>query len=193
MSDAGPPWTDVQADAASAGMALGRRDARFDALHDYAARLEAALAARARELAEATGRLHAETAARERAEAALRQLQPQQAAGQLAGGIAHDFNNTLATILGNLELMERCLPGAAPLAEPTDTERLRRLIERAMEAVQHGARVTALLQAFSRRQNAGIRPTDLNRLIGDLTALAGGTLGAASACGANSPPICGSP
>jgi signal transduction histidine kinase len=46
-----------------------------------------------------------------------------------------------------------------------------------MEAVQHGAQVTALLQAFSRRQGTAARPTDLNRLIADLTLLAGGTLG----------------
>jgi signal transduction histidine kinase len=177
MPDTGQSWTGTEADAANTGSAPGRLAARHDALHGYATDLEAQLAARTRELAEATRRLSAENAARERTEAALRHAHKLQVAGQLTGGIAHDFNNTLATILGNLELMERCLQGAAPLADPAETERLHRLIDRAVEAVQQGARVTALLQAFARRQNAAARLTDLNRLIDDMRVLAAGTLG----------------
>jgi signal transduction histidine kinase len=179
MPDAVQPWADTQADAdaANANMAIASLAARLDALQRHVADLEAQLAARTRALAEATGRLQAEAAARDRTAEVLHQTQKLQAAGHLAGGIAHDFNNTLAIILGNLELMERCLQGATPVADPAEIERLYRFIERAMEAVQHGAQVTILLQAFSRRQSAAARPTDLNRLIGELTVLAGGTLG----------------
>jgi signal transduction histidine kinase len=43
--------------------------------------------------------------------------------------------------------------------------------------VQHGAHVTTLLQTVSRRHNQAARMIDVNRLVGDLTVLAGGTLG----------------
>jgi signal transduction histidine kinase len=179
MPDTGRTWTDPQkdADVPTDDAAPGPPGPRFGAPRDNPGGPQAQFAALTHALAEVTGRLQAETAARERIEAALHQTQRLRLAGHLADGIAHDFNNTLATILGNLELMERCLQGAAFAADPVESERLHRLIERAMEAVQHGAHVTALMQTFSRRQNQGARPTDLNRLITDLTALAGGTLG----------------
>jgi signal transduction histidine kinase len=179
MSDRGLPWTDAQADDAQgdARTAQGPLRTRLDTLREHPAGLEARLDGRTGELADAAGRLQAEIAARERTEAALHEAQKLQAVGQLAGGIAHDFNNTLATILGNLELMERCLHGAGLASEPVETERLRRLIDRAMEAVQQGARLTALIQAFARRQNTALRPNNLHRLVEDLLLLSAGTLG----------------
>jgi nitrogen-specific signal transduction histidine kinase/CheY-like chemotaxis protein len=116
-------------------------------------------------------------AEREKTEAALSQAQKLQAVGQLAGGIAHDFNNMLATILGSLELMERRLQRATSAPDPKETERLLALIERATDAVQRGSQLTARLLAFSRKQILAVRPTDLNRLIGDLVTLAASTLG----------------
>ena len=143
----------------------------------HAETLEARVAQRTSALSESNNRLQVEIAERERTEAALHQAQKLQAVGQLAGGIAHDFNNMLATILGSLELMERRLPqGGRPLTEADDS-RLRNLIERATAAVQRGAHLTSGLLAFSRRQRLSPRPTDLNRLLGDLIALATSTLG----------------
>ena len=83
--------------------------------------LEAQVAERTRELSESNNRLQVEIAGREKTEAALHQAQKLQAVGQLAGGIAHDFNNMLATVLGNLELMERRVAGA--LTDLSDMER----------------------------------------------------------------------
>jgi len=139
--------------------------------------LEAQVAERSNELSESNNRLQVEIAEREKTEAALLQAQKLQAVGQLAGGIAHDFNNMLATVLGNLELMERRVASGVRSSTEADAERLRKLIERASNAVQRGAQLTSRLLAFSRRQRLAARPTDLNQIIADLVTLATSTLG----------------
>jgi signal transduction histidine kinase len=139
--------------------------------------LESQLAERARELSETNNRLQVEIAGREKTEAALHQAQKLQAVGQLAGGIAHDFNNMLATVLGNLELMERRVSQAGDGWTQSDAERLLRLIERATGAVTRGGHLTSRLLAFSRRQRLAARPTDINALLGELITLATSTLG----------------
>ena len=139
--------------------------------------LEAQVAERTRELSESNNRLQVEIAGREKTEAALHQAQKLQAVGQLAGGIAHDFNNMLATVLGNLELMERRVSQAADDWTDADTERLQRLIERATGAVTRGGQLTSRLLAFSRRQRLTARATDINALLRELITLATSTLG----------------
>ncbi len=144
-------------------------EARVAAHAQEAKELETRVAGRTRELSERNNRLQVEIAERRRAETGLHQAQKLQAVGQLAGGIAHDFNNLLATILGSLELIERRAGSA--------DERFRALVTRAIEAVQRGSQLTSRLLAFSRRQRLAARPTDINRLITDLVALATSTLG----------------
>jgi signal transduction histidine kinase/CheY-like chemotaxis protein len=139
--------------------------------------LEAQVAERTRELSETNNRLQVEIAGREKTEVALHQAQKLQAVGQLAGGIAHDFNNMLATVLGNLELMERRVSQAGEGWTTADTDRLLRLIERATGAVTRGGQLTSRLLAFSRRQRLAARPTDVNALLGELITLATSTLG----------------
>jgi signal transduction histidine kinase/CheY-like chemotaxis protein len=139
--------------------------------------LESQVAERTRELSETNNRLQVEIAGREKTEAALHQAQKLQAVGQLAGGIAHDFNNMLATVLGNLELMERRVSQAAEDWTQADCDRLLRLIERATGAVTRGGQLTSRLLAFSRRQRLAARPTDINALLGELITLATSTLG----------------
>jgi signal transduction histidine kinase/ActR/RegA family two-component response regulator len=139
--------------------------------------LEAQVAERTRELSESNNRLQVEIAGREKTEAALHQAQKLQAVGQLAGGIAHDFNNMLATVLGNLELMERRVSQAGDEWSSADTDRLLRLIERATGAVTRGGQLTSRLLAFSRRQRLAARPTDINGLLNELITLATSTLG----------------
>nr|WP_294524806.1 response regulator [uncultured Rhodopila sp.] len=139
--------------------------------------LEAQVAERTRELSESNNFLQVEIAGREKTEAALHQAQKLQAVGQLAGGIAHDFNNMLATVLGNLELMERRVPQPGKEWTDGDSEKLQRLIERATGAVQRGAQLTSRLLAFSRRQRLAARPTDVNALLRELITLATSTLG----------------
>jgi len=139
--------------------------------------LESQVAERTRALSESNNRLQVEIAGREKTEAALHQAQKLQAVGQLAGGIAHDFNNMLATVLGNLELMERRVSQAGADWSSADTDRLLRLIERATGAVTRGGQLTSRLLAFSRRQRLTARPTDVNALLGELITLATSTLG----------------
>ena len=139
--------------------------------------LESQVAERTRELSESNNRLQVEIAGREKTEAALHQAQKLQAVGQLAGGIAHDFNNMLATVLGNLELMERRVSQAGDDWATADTDRLLRLIERATGAVTRGGQLTSRLLAFSRRQRLAARPTDVNALLRELITLATSTLG----------------
>jgi signal transduction histidine kinase/CheY-like chemotaxis protein len=139
--------------------------------------LESQVAERTRELSETNNRLQVEIAGREKTEVALHQAQKLQAVGQLAGGIAHDFNNMLATVLGNLELMERRVSQAGDEWSSADTDRLLRLIERATGAVTRGGQLTSRLLAFSRRQRLAARPTDVNALLGELITLATSTLG----------------
>ncbi len=139
--------------------------------------LESLVAERTRALSEINNRLQVEVAEREKTEAALHQAQKLQAVGQLAGGIAHDFNNMLATVLGNLELMQHRVVQAAATLPSADSDRLGALIERATGAVQRGAQLTSRLLAFSRRQRLTTRATDLNRLVNELVSLATSTLG----------------
>ena len=139
--------------------------------------LESQVAERTRELSETNNRLQVEIAGREKTEAALHQAQKLQAVGQLAGGIAHDFNNMLATVLGNLELMERRVAQANEDWTQADCDRLLRLIERATGAVTRGGQLTSRLLAFSRRQRLAARPTDVNALLTELITLATSTLG----------------
>ena len=174
---------------------MSERGSEFDALaqsfnamasslqaRDLERRLQAGLlgslvAERTRALSDINNRLQVEVAEREKTEAALHQAQKLQAVGQLAGGIAHDFNNMLATVLGNLELMQHRVEQTDTHLQPADAERLTALIARATGAVQRGAQLTSRLLAFSRRQRLATRPTDLNRLVTELVSLATRTLG----------------
>ncbi|MGD0102644.1 MAG: response regulator [Rhodopila sp.] len=174
LSGAGSEFTALaQAfDAMAAGLQAREMERRMQSSF-----LEAQVAERTRELSESNNRLQVEIAGREKTEAALHQAQKLQAVGQLAGGIAHDFNNMLATVLGNLELMERRVSQAGDDWATADTDRLLRLIERATGAVTRGGQLTSRLLAFSRRQRLAARATDVNALLRELITLATSTLG----------------
>lgn len=108
------------------------------------------------------------------AEDRLRQSQKMEAVGQLTGGLAHDFNNLLTGILGSLELLaERLAQGRLPEA--------RRHIQAAQGSARRAAALTHRLLAFSRRQTLDPRPTDINRLVEDMTELIGRSMGPAIA------------
>ena len=147
---------------------LAEREAAEARLRELADTLEQKVGERTRDLAAANDRLTAEIAEREIAEARLVQAQKMEAIGQLTGGVAHDFNNLLTAVVGSLELLLR----------RTDDEKLRRLAGNALQAAERGARLTAQLLAFSRRQRLTPAPLDVNRIIagmGDLLARSIGT------------------
>ena len=126
--------------------------------------LEETVAERTRELTAANTRLQAEAAERERIEDTLRQSLKMEAVGQLTGGLAHDFNNLLASISGNLELMRI-------RTDQGRTAEINRYIEVAMTSVNRATALTHRLLAFSRRQTLDPKPTDVNRLVGDMEEL----------------------
>jgi PAS domain S-box-containing protein len=79
----------------------------------------------------------------EKARAALLQSQKMEALGKLTGGVAHDFNNVLQVLRGNLELLE-----GRHGRDAWTRERL----NKAIEALEHGANLASQLLAFGRRQ-----------------------------------------
>ncbi|MCY0913787.1 response regulator [Massilia antarctica] len=76
-------------------------------------------------------------------QSALHQAQKMEAIGQLTGGVAHDFNNVLQIIGGYLQLL-KLLGGVS--------ESARTRIDIALAGVERGARLSAHLLAFARRQ-----------------------------------------
>ena len=147
---------------------LAERETARAELRELADTLEAKVRERTQDLAAANDRLTAEIAERERAETRLVQAQKMEAVGQLTGGIAHDFNNLLTAVIGSLDLLMR----------RTEEEKLRRLAGNALQAAERGAKLTAQLLAFSRRQRLSPSPLDPNRIVtgmGDLLARAIGS------------------
>ena len=92
----------------------------------------------------------------------LRQAQKMEAIGRLAGGIAHDFNNLLTVIMGYSEILLGKLPSEAD--GHSDAFEIKMCAARA-------AALTRQLLAFSRRQPATPRATDVNGIVEEMTPL----------------------
>lgn len=98
----------------------------------------------------------------------LQQAQKMESVGQLSAGVAHDFNNLLAIIIGNLEI----------LGDVTHEEtELGSLVAEARAAASRGADLTKRLLAFSSLQTLFPRPTNVGRLLKDLSELIRRTIG----------------
>jgi signal transduction histidine kinase/CheY-like chemotaxis protein len=113
--------------------------------------------------------LRREVRRREQTEEQLRQSQKMEAIGRLTGGLAHDFNNLMTIVTGSLDLLNRRLA--------TDDQRLKKLVDNAMEGARRASTLTRQLLAFARRQPLEPKPTDLNKLVSEVSALLRGTLG----------------
>ncbi|MBS0242332.1 MAG: PAS domain S-box protein [Proteobacteria bacterium] len=118
-------------------------------------------------VAERTAELQSEMRRREETQAQLVRTQRMEAFGQLTGGVAHDFNNLLTVITGNLELIEMQL----------EDERLRKLLKRAQDAAEMGARLTSRLLTFARRKQFSPAPLNLNEQVMGMVDLLRRTLG----------------
>ncbi len=90
----------------------------------------------------------------------LHQSQKMEAVGLLAGGVAHDFNNLLTVILGNIEIMERALPGNKMLEEAAGMMRT---------ATEQAIGVTRSLLTFSRRMPTDKQATCLQQVVANAT------------------------
>ncbi len=104
---------------------------------------------------------------RQKMEEELRQSQKMEAIGQLTGGVAHDFNNLLTVIAGNLEMLE------GKLSDATQRE----MLQEAQDAVDDGAKLTAQLLAFGRRQPLNPESTDIGPLVSNFAELMRRSLG----------------
>jgi PAS domain S-box-containing protein len=120
--------------------------------------LERRVAERTAELEAANRELAAQIVEREKVESALRQAQRLEAIGQLTSGVAHDFNNLLTVVLGNVRQMQKT---------PVESAVARRLAMMS-EAAERGAKLTAQMLAFSRRQKLEPRPVDLNETVSSM-------------------------
>jgi len=100
---------------------------------------------------------------------ALFQAQKLEAIGQLTGGVAHDFNNLLMVILSSLDLLRRKLPD--------NDERIRSLVDNAVQAAQRGASLTQRMLSFARRQELKRTAVDLPELVHGISDLLQRTLG----------------
>jgi PAS domain S-box-containing protein len=105
---------------------------------------------------------------RRAAEARLRQAQKMEAVGQFTGGAAHDFNNLLMAVLGSLELLRKYLP---------DDQRIRGLLDNAVQGAKRGASLTQRMLAFARRQELKREAVDLSGLVNGIGELVERSLG----------------
>ncbi|MFO7726874.1 MAG: response regulator, partial [Desulfonatronovibrio sp.] len=95
---------------------------------------------------------------KERLQSQLFQARKMESVGMLAGGIAHDFNNLLQALKGNIELLDKNLPGDNP-----EKKRLR-VIERSTD---RAAQLVRQLLLFSRKAETMRKLLDLNKEIRD--------------------------
>ncbi len=161
------PRTIVRALAEARARADKREaEAALQALNET---LEVRIAERTRELAAANEALQAQIVERERAEDALRLAQRLDAVGQLTSGVAHDFNNLLTVIAGNIEFLEKAVSDA----------RSKRRLAMMRGAAERGARLTAQLLAFSRRQRLEPTPVSLNQTVASMRDLLQSSIGGA--------------
>ncbi len=136
-------------------------------IRDFTATLEQRVAERTHDLAEANEKLSGEIDERRRAEDQLARVQRMDAVGQLSGGIAHDFNNLLQAVIGNIDLAK---------GRATDP-RMLKFLGQALAAAERGAKLTAQLLAFSRRQRLVPAAVDVNALVRGLTDMLRSTIG----------------
>jgi PAS domain S-box-containing protein len=102
------------------------------------------------------------------AEEALRQSQKLESMGSLTGGVAHDFNNLLTPIIGSLDMLQR---------RDLGDERMRRLVDGAMQSAERARVLVQRLLAFARRQPLQPVPLDLKDLVEGMADLVASTVG----------------
>jgi PAS domain S-box-containing protein len=102
------------------------------------------------------------------AEEALRQSQKLESMGSLTGGVAHDFNNLLTPIIASLDMLQRRGVG---------DERMRRLVDGALQSAERAKTLVQRLLAFARRQPLQPVALDLGFLVEGMAELVASTVG----------------
>jgi signal transduction histidine kinase/ActR/RegA family two-component response regulator len=140
---------------------------RLEEIERAEATLEQRVKERTAELEAANRELASQIVEREKVESALRQAQRLEAVGQLTSGVAHDFNNLLTVVLGTVRMLRKRI---------TDPEATR-MLTMMSEAAERGAKLTAQLLAFSRRQKLEPKPVDLNDTVTSMRDMLQSTMG----------------
>jgi len=122
------------------------------------------------ELAAANQRLRAQISERERIEADLQQMQRLEVVGQLTAGVAHDFNNLLTVILTSTTFAIRDI-------ERGTLEKTVNRLQNVKDAGERGAKLTAQLLSFSRRQRLQPTAISLNDTVRNMGTLLARALG----------------
>ena len=105
---------------------------------------------------------------RVRAEEAMLEASRLEATATLAGGIAHDFNNLMTGVLGNAELLEMELTGAAGVSgHPNPVDMLGVISESARKA----SRLAQQLLAYAQGGKYQPRAMNLNGIVGEVVRL----------------------
>ena len=82
--------------------------------------------------------------------------------GTLAGGIAHDFNNILTTINGYCELLLKDVTEGQPGYDE---------VQQIRNAAARGESLVRQLLSFARRQQAQLKPVNINNIVQDMVRL----------------------
>ena len=96
-----------------------------------------------------------------RLEEQLHRVQQMEVMSQFAGSIAHDFGSLLAVIQDNTQSV---LTDGSQLGGQN-----RRQLDRIVSAVENAANLTRQMLAFGRKQSLQFKPSDLNRVVDNLT------------------------
>jgi PAS domain S-box-containing protein len=122
------------------------------------------------ELAAANQHLRAQISERERIEADLQQMQRLEVVGQLTAGVAHDFNNLLTVILTSTTFAIRDI-------ERGTLDKTVNRLQNVKDAGERGAKLTAQLLSFSRRQRLQPTAISLNDTVRNMGTLLARALG----------------
>lgn len=122
------------------------------------------------ELESLNQRLLVQIEEREKVEATLQQMQRLEVVGQLTAGIAHDFNNLLTIVLHGAALAEKAHQRGAFEKIPSRLNSIR-------DAGERGAKLTAQLLSFARKQSLKPKPLNLNQTITGMQGLLTKALG----------------
>lgn len=123
------------------------------------------------ELAATNKRLREQISEKERVEAALAQMQRLEVVGQLTAGVAHDFNNLLTVILASSTFASRDNAKG-------NQDKVEARLKNITQAGERGAKLTAQLLSFSRRQRLQPCALDLNATVRGMESLLIKALGA---------------
>jgi len=89
----------------------------------------------------------------------------------LTSGVAHDFNNLLTVVLGNISFLEKDNSAFG------NDKKVQQRLSHMRLAGERGAKLTAQLLAFSRRQRLDPKPLDVNDALANMQGLLRTTIG----------------